>query len=55
MRQLIGLAARKGYPAPVAYQMVREAIEQEGIDAASAGVDLDEAAWATPDADPDAG
>jgi regulatory protein len=55
IRRLVGLLARKGYPAPVAYRIVREAIEQEGIDAASAGVDLDEATWATPDADLDAG
>jgi regulatory protein len=55
IRRLVGLLARKGYPAPVAYRIVREAIEQEGIDAASAGVDLDEAAWATPGADLDAG
>jgi regulatory protein len=55
IRRLVGLLARKGYPAPVAYRIVREAIEQEGIDAAGAEVDLDEAAWATPDADLDAG
>ena len=55
IRRLAGLLARKGYPAPVAYRIVREAIEREGIDAAGAGVDLDEAAWATPDADLDAG
>jgi len=55
IRRLVGLLARKGYPAPVAYRIVREAIEQEGIDAAGAGVDLDEATWATPDADLDAG
>jgi regulatory protein len=55
IRRLVGLLARKGYPAPVAYRIVREAIEQEGIDAASAGVDLDEAAWPMPDADLDAG
>lgn len=55
IRRLIGLLARKGYPAPVSYRIVREAIEQEGIDAAAAGVDLDEAAWAAPDADLDAG
>jgi regulatory protein len=55
IRRLVGLLARKGYPAPAAYRIVREAIEQEGIDAAGAGVDLDEAAWATPDADLDAG
>jgi regulatory protein len=55
IRRLVGLLARKGYPAPVAYRIVREAIEQEGIDAAGAGVDLDETAWATPDADLDAG
>ncbi|MGP7996864.1 MAG: regulatory protein RecX [Streptosporangiaceae bacterium] len=55
IRRLVGLLARKGYPAPVAYRIVREAIEQEGADAAGAGVDLDEEAWAAPDADLDAG
>jgi regulatory protein len=55
IRRLVGLLARKGYPAPVAYRIVREAIEQEGIDAAGAGVDLDEVAWVTPGADLDAG
>jgi regulatory protein len=55
MRRLVGLLARKGYPAPVAYRIVREAIEQEGLDAAGAEVDLDEVAWAAPDADLDAG
>jgi regulatory protein len=55
LRRLVGLLARKGYPAPVAYRIVREAIEQEGLDDAGAGVDLDEAAWAAPDADLDAG
>ena len=54
IRRLVGQLARKGYPAPVAYRIVREAIEQ-GINAAGAGVDLDEAAWAAPDADLDAG
>jgi regulatory protein len=55
IRRLVGLLARKGYPAPVAYRVVREAIEQEGIDAAGAGVELDEAAWAAPDTELDAG
>ena len=55
IRRLVGLLARKGYPAPVAYRIVREAIEQEGLDAAGAEADLDEAAWAAPDADLDAG
>jgi regulatory protein len=30
MRQLVGMLARKGYPAGLAYQVVREALEQEG-------------------------
>ncbi len=55
IRRLVGLLARKGYPAPVAYRIVREAIEQEGVAAAGAGAELDEAAWAAPDADLDAG
>jgi regulatory protein len=41
VRRLVGLLARKGYPAPLAYRVVREALEQEGIDTASAGIDLD--------------
>jgi regulatory protein len=41
IRRLVGLLARKGYPAPLAYRVVREALEQEGIDTADAGIDLD--------------
>jgi regulatory protein len=41
IRRLVGLLARKGYPAPLAYRVVREALEQEGIDAADVGIDLD--------------
>jgi regulatory protein len=41
VRRLVGLLARKGYSAPVAYRVVREALEQEGIDAADEGIDLD--------------
>jgi regulatory protein len=41
IRRLVGLLARRGYPAPIAYRVVREALEQEGIDAAAAGIDLD--------------
>jgi regulatory protein len=41
VRRLVGLLARKGYPAPVAYRVVREALEQEGIDAPGEGIDLD--------------
>jgi regulatory protein len=40
IRQLVGLLARKGYPAGVAYRVVREALEQEGTDPAVAGVDM---------------
>lgn len=39
VRRLMGLLARKGYPAGLAYRVVREALEQEGIDPASAGLD----------------
>jgi regulatory protein len=52
IRRLVGLLARKGYPAPLAYRVVREALEQEGIDTADAGIDLDsmgEAAADIPD------
>jgi regulatory protein len=41
IRRLVGLLARKGYPAPLAYRVVREALEQEGIDALAMGIDLD--------------
>jgi regulatory protein len=41
LRRLMGLLARKGYPAPLAYRVVREALEQEGVDTAGVGIDLD--------------
>ncbi len=40
VRQLAGLLARKGYPAGLAYQVVREALDQEGADTAGAGLGL---------------
>ena len=40
VRHLVGVLARKGYPAGLAYQVVREALEQEGV-SALAGLDLD--------------
>jgi regulatory protein len=55
LRRLIGMLARKGYPAPIAYRVVREALEQDGIDAASEGIDLDDMALTTADADDDSG
>jgi regulatory protein len=54
-RRLVGQLARKGYPAPVAYRVVREALEQEGIDAADEGVDLDELALTGTEGDGDVG
>ena len=51
IRRLVGLLARKGYPAPIAYRVVREAIEQEGIDAADAGMDLDDLAFTALDSE----
>src|SRR5262249_42395894 len=44
-RQLIGLLARKGYPAVLAAQVVREALEQDQADSGSS-VDL---AWISED------
>jgi regulatory protein len=55
LRRLIGMLACKGYPAPIAYRVVREALEQDGIDAASEGIDLDDMALTTADADDDSG
>ena len=43
VRRLVGLLARKGYPPALAYRVVREALEQEGLDAAEAGLDLSDA------------
>jgi regulatory protein len=55
VRRLVGVLARKGYPAPVAYRVVRDVLEQEGTDAASEGIDLDDMALTTVDADEDSG
>ena len=41
-RRLVGMLARKGYSQALAYRVVREALEQEGVDLAAAGVDLTE-------------
>jgi regulatory protein len=59
IRRLIGVLARKGYGQPLAYRLVREALEQEGVDLAAAGLDLsdpgdeptdDEPGWERPEA-----
>jgi regulatory protein len=42
MRRLVGVLARKGYSPSLAYRVAREALEQEGVDLATAGVDLTE-------------
>jgi regulatory protein len=41
MRRLTGLLARKGYPPGMAYRVIREALEQEGVDAGNAGLEMD--------------
>ena len=41
MRRLTGLLARKGYPPGMAYRVIREALEQEGIDPAQAGLEAE--------------
>jgi regulatory protein len=43
MRRLTGLLARKGYPAGMAYRVIREALEEEGIDPARAGLETETA------------
>lgn len=43
VRRLIGVLARKGYGQALAYRLVREALEQEGVDLAAAGLDLSDA------------
>jgi regulatory protein len=42
VRRLVGLLARKGYSPGLAYRVVREALEQEGIDPAAAGLGLED-------------
>ena len=42
IRRLTGLLARKGYSPAIAYRVVREALDQEGLDPAAAGIDLDD-------------
>lgn len=42
VRRLIGVLARKGYSQALAYRLVREALEQEDVDLAAAGLDLSE-------------
>jgi regulatory protein len=42
VRRLVGVLARKGYSQALAYRVAREALEQEGVDLAAAGVDLTE-------------
>ncbi len=53
VRHLVGLLARKGYPAGLAYQVVREALEQEGQPALPAGFDPDAGADPGDGFDPD--
>jgi regulatory protein len=43
-RRLVGTLARKGYPAPLAFRVVREALDAEGIDTEGVGLDDAEAA-----------
>jgi regulatory protein len=42
VRRMIGTLARKGYSPALAYRLVREALEQEGVNLTAAGLDLDE-------------
>ena len=43
---------RKGYPQALAYRVVREALEQEGLDPADAGIDLSDAPDPVHDGEP---
>ena len=52
VRRLIGVLARKGYPQALAYRLAREALEQEGVDLAAAGLDLDDAPDEPPEETP---
>jgi len=53
VRRLIGALARKGYSQALAYRLAREALEQEGVDLAAAGLDLSDAPDEPPEEPPD--
>jgi regulatory protein len=55
IRRLMGVLARRGYPQALAYRVVREALEQEGIDPAAAGLGLEDPPEDTSADDPDEG
>jgi regulatory protein len=42
-RRLIGVLARKGYPPALSYRLVREALEEEGVELAETGLGLSDA------------
>jgi len=52
VRRLIGVLARKGYPQALAYRLAREALEQEGVHLAAAGLELDDAPDEPPEETP---
>ena len=43
IRRLAGVLARKGYSQALAYRVVREALQEQGLDPAAAGIDLSDA------------
>jgi len=49
IRRMVGMLARKGYSQALAYRVVREALEQEGLDPAAAGIDLTDVEEPAPD------
>ncbi len=51
-RRRIGLLGRKGSSQALAYRVAREALEQEGLDLAAAGLDLSEAPAEEPTEEP---
>ena len=53
VRRLIGVLARKGYSQALAYRLAREALEQEGVDLAAAGLDLSDEPDEPPEDAPD--
>jgi regulatory protein len=42
LRRLVGMLARKGYPAGLAYRVVREVLEEAGQGQVADGIDEDE-------------
>ena len=53
VRRAAALLARKGYPPGLAFRLIREAIQQEGLEDEAIGLDLDSEPYIAPEDDID--